>query len=263
MIRTMQLAIIKKDLKSIVCNRRLFPILLIVPVVLAILVPTIFVLALHFIPEKSNEFQKMVDLLPAELRSDDFKWDVLGLMLNRIMPTFFMMIPIMASSVMAASSFVGEKEKRTLETLLYCPLSLKQILQSKIIASFAMSMLVSFSSFFAMLLVTETEVFLTTGRFLLPELSWLLVLLLLSPAISILAISLIVRGSAKAKSTEEAQQRAVFLIFPILLLVVGQFTGILLINFGILLILGAVLILVDILLLRRAGETFSYESVLK
>lgn len=41
-----------------------------------------------------------------------------------------LMIPVMASSVMAASSFVGEKEKHTLETLLYSPLSLKQLFQS-------------------------------------------------------------------------------------------------------------------------------------
>lgn len=32
-----------------------------------------------------------------------------------IMPVFFIIIPIMAASFIAASTFVGEKEKRTLE----------------------------------------------------------------------------------------------------------------------------------------------------
>ena len=79
-----------------------------------------------------------------------------------------MIIPIMASSVMAASSFVGEKEKHTLETLLYSPLSLGQLFQSKILAGFSVGMMISFSSFAAMLLVMELESFFLTGNLLLP-----------------------------------------------------------------------------------------------
>lgn len=42
----------------------------------------------------------------------------------------------------------------------------------------------------------------------------------------LVAIAVTVRSSAKARTIEEAQQRAVFLIFPILALVIGQFTAI-------------------------------------
>lgn len=61
---------------------------------------------------------------------------------------------VRASSVMAASSFVGEKEKHTLETLLYSPLSLKQLFQSKILAGFLVGMMVSYISFAAMMLLS-------------------------------------------------------------------------------------------------------------
>ena len=76
---------------------------------------------------------------------------ILGLVLNKIMPAFFLLIPVMASSVMAANSFVGEKEKHTLETLLYSPLSLKQLFQSQMLAGFSVGMLVSYISFAAMI----------------------------------------------------------------------------------------------------------------
>ena len=72
------------------------------------------------------------------------------------------MIPVMASSVMAASSFVGEKEKHTLETLLYSPLSIKQLFQSKILAGFSVGMMVSYISFAAMMLVLEIEMLFLT-----------------------------------------------------------------------------------------------------
>ena len=116
------------------------------------------------------------------------------MVLNYILPVFFLMIPIMAASIMAASAFVGEKERHTLETLLYCPLTLKQIFQAKVWASFLLSMLVSLISFTAMLLVIEAELFFLMGRLLVPSVSWLVVMLLLSPAISLIAVTLIVRG---------------------------------------------------------------------
>ena len=64
-------------------------------------------------------------------------------------------------------------------------------------------------------------------------------------------------------SEHDIQQRAVFLIFPILALVIGQFTGILLINSWLLLGLGAVLVVLDVLLMRGAAGNFTYEKLLK
>ena len=153
-----------------------------------------------------------------------------GLLLNFILPVFFLIVPIMTASVMAASAFVGEKEKRTLETLLYCPLSVGQIFRAKVMASFLLSMLVSLISFCAMLAVVELEAFFLMGSFLTPGVTWLIVLLLVAPALSLIAVTLIVRGSAKARSVMESQQSAVFLILPLVLLVAGQFTGVLLLS---------------------------------
>lgn len=85
-----------------------------------------------------------------------------------------------------------------------------------------------------MTLVTQIEIFLTTGNLLLPNISWLVVLLLLSPAVSLISITLIVRGSAKAQTMEESQQRSALLVLPVIFLVAGQFIGIILINIWIL-----------------------------
>lgn len=233
-------ALIKKDIRGITSNKQIFAVLLIVPLVLTIVLPSIFVLVLTQAPDAASDFQKLLDMMP-----------------------FFLIVPIMASSVMAASSFVGEKEKHTLETLLYSPLSLRQLFQSKILAGFSVGMMVSYISFAAMLLVVEVEVFFLTGNLIIPGISWLIIMLLIAPTFSLVAIAVTVRSSAKAKTIEEAQQRAVFLIFPILALVIGQFTGILLINSWLLLGLGAVLVVLDVLLMRNAAGNFTYEKLLK
>ena len=258
-----QLAVMTKDIRGVTLNKQVFAVLLIVPLALTIVLPSIFVLVTAFAPDAASDFQKILDMLPADNGARSQQQRIFGLILNNIMPVFFLMIPIMASSVMAASSFVGEKEKHTLETLLYSPLSLKQMFQAKILAGFSVGMMVSYISFAAMMLVLELEVFLLTGKAILLSSSWLAIMLLIAPAISIIAIAVTVRSSAKAQTIEEAQQRAVFLVFPILALLIGQFTGILLISAGLLWGVGAVLAALDVLLMRGAAGSFTYEKLLR
>ena len=258
-----QLTLIKKDIRSITSNKQIFAVLLIVPLVLTVVLPSIFVLVLTQKPDAASDFQKLLDMLPVTEGACSQQQRILGLILNNIMPPFFLIVPIMASSVMAASSFVVEKEKHTLETLLYSPLSLRQLFQSKILAGLSVGIMISYISFVAMLLVVEMEVFFLTGNLITPGISWLIIMLLIAPSFSLVAIAVTVRSSAKAKTIEEAQQRAVFLIFPILALVIGQFTGILLLNSWILLGLGVVLVVLDMLLMRGAAGNFTYEKLLK
>lgn len=263
MINTMQMALIKKDIRAVTANKNLFLALLIVPLMMAVILPSIFVLVLGLAPMESADFQEMMALLPEGLLGPDTRVSFIQLMLNNIVPVFFLLIPIMAATVVAASSFVGEKEKRTLETLLYCPLSLRQIFYAKILASFALSQFVSLLSFAAMTLVVQTEIWFLTGGLMLPGLNWLVLLLLVSPAISLVAITLIVRGSAKAKTMEESQQRSVFLILPVLLLAVGQFTGLMALSVWLLLGVGVLCAAMGILLLRRSSANFHYERLLR
>ena len=258
-----QLALIKKDIRGITSNKQVFMVMLMVPLALTIVLPSIFVFVTAFVPGATSDFQKLLDMLPVTAGEYSQEQMILGLVLNKIMPAFFLLIPVMASSVMAASSFVGEKEKHTLETLLYSPLSLKQLFQSKILAGFSVGMMVSLISFAAMMLVLEIEMFFLTGRAIMPDLSWLIVMFLIAPAISLVAIAITVRGSAKAQTMEEAQQRAVFLIFPILALVIGQFTGVILVNSWLLLGVGIMLALLAALLMRGAEGKFTYEKLLK
>ena len=238
-------------------------VMLMVPLALTIVLPSVLVLVTVMAPDSASDFQKMLSMVSFLSEEPDQQQMILWLMLNKIMPAFFLLIPIMASSVMAASSFVGEKEKHTLETLLYSPLSLKQLFQSKILAGFSVGMMVSYISFAAMILVLEMEMLFLNGSMVMPDISWLLIMLLLAPAVSLVAIAVTVRGSAKAQTIEEAQQRAVFLIFPILALVIGQFSGVILVNSGLLLGLGVVLAVLAALLMRGAARNFTYEKLLK
>lgn len=105
--------------------------------------------------------------------------------------------------------------------------------------------------------------FFIADHLLIPDFNWLIILLLVSPAISMIAITLIVRVSVKSQSVEDAQQRAAFLVLPIVLLIVGQLAGVLLIDLWILLILGCVFAVIALILLKKAMGKFSYERFLQ
>lgn len=262
MINSKQKAIVKKDVQGIIANKRYFYMLLLMPLLFSVVLPSVFVLIALLTPTSSNDFQKLLTILPDQPQGD------LGIVIvqtifNSVLPMFFLMIPIMTATVMAASSFVGEKEKNTLETLFYSPLSVKQIFQAKVYSSFVVSFGITLISFVTMLVVVQLEVFLLRSTLLSLSISWAYILLLLVPAITLVSITLIVKGSAKSQTMEEAQQRSGFLIMPLVLFMVGQFTGLFLISSWALLIAGVVLFGVAIALLQGSMQSFTYEMLLK
>lgn len=255
-------AIIRKDLRGVAASRQLLVSLLVVPFVFTVVLPSVFVILIHLSPD-DPDIQALLTMLPPSAQGETLELTGVGMILNFILPVFFLILPIMTATIMSASAFVGEKEKRTLETLLYCPLPVRRIFQAKVMAAFLLSVAVTLLSFCVMLAVLETETFLLMGRFVTPGVNWLPVLLLLAPALSLVAVTLIVRGSAKARSVMESQQSAVFLVLPLVLLVAGQFTGALLLSPWVLLVLGAVCALLAWVLLKKCLGRFTYETLLR
>lgn len=262
MINSKQKAIVKKDVQGIIANKRYFYMLLLMPLLFSVVLPSVFVLIALLTPTSSNDFQKLLTILPNQSQGD-LGVVIVQTIFNSVLPMFFLMIPIMTATVMAASSFVGEKEKNTLETLFYSPLSVKQIFQAKVYSSFVVSFGITLASFVIMLVVVQLEVFLLRSTLLSLSISWVYILLLLVPAITLVSITLIVKGSAKSQTMEEAQQRSGFLIMPLVLFMVGQFTGLFLISSWALLIAGVVLFGVAIALLQGSMQSFTYEMLLK
>ena len=124
-MKTAMYAIIKKDFRGIASNRRLFPALLIVPLVLTIVLPSIFVISIHFVPN-DPDVAKLLSLLPEAARMESLELTLSSMILNYILPVFFLVIPIMAASIMAASAFVGERNAIRLK-----PCSIARLLSNR------------------------------------------------------------------------------------------------------------------------------------
>ena len=154
-------AIVRKDIRSITAERMVLVPMVVVPLALCILVPgAITLVALSFdevLITGVQYVEKLIPLYPVPQAIRGQSERVLFIFLNYTFLPLFMLVPIMASSVIAANSIVGEKERKTLETLLYTPVTNREFLTAKLLASFVPAVLVSWVAFGGYSLVLEPD----------------------------------------------------------------------------------------------------------
>ncbi|MBN1244565.1 ABC transporter permease [Candidatus Bathyarchaeota archaeon] len=176
---------------------------------------------------------------------------------------FFLIIPLMASSVIAADSFAGEKERKTIEALLATPISDSELFLGKTIVSFIPSMAVTIISFVIYSIVFDLLAFsIFNGALLLPTLDWILLIFALAPTVALASIGLTVMVSAKVKGFKEAQQISAVLLIPVFALVFGQVTGALVFGPIVIAALIALFAVIDFAIFRIGVKLFKREEIL-
>lgn len=267
-------AIIKKDIHSLFFSMELWLPILIVPLVFVIFLPfLIFILGKTVNMALSGNNYAIVNKMLASLPNGVIKAEVFSLptlnqkfvyiFLNYMFVPLFLIIPIMVSSVISANSFVGEKEKKTLETLLFSPAKELELFVAKILAAFIPTMCISLLSFILYGIIIDTLGYSFFNKFIFPSANWLFVILWLIPALSIFDIFLNVYVSAKVKGFQEAQNISGLVVLPLLLLLFGQMFGVLFLSSLVIFIIGAVVFLIDIFLIKAVSKTFNRNELFK
>jgi ABC-2 type transport system permease protein len=259
------LLVFRKDWLEISRNWEIMIPILIVPLIFSIILPSVIL----FIPSSSSStgsISSILGVLPdnikAELAGYNTQQTVVYLILTYLFLPFFLLIPAMASSVIASDSFAGEKERKTIEGLLATPISDAELMVGKILVAFVPSMIVTAASFIAYTALVDYLGFGLFGRLVLPTINWVLVIFLLAPAISVAGIAITVIVSARVKGFREAQQLSVLIIVPIMGLVIGQAFGFLLLVPAVIIILFAIFAVIDVVILKIGLSMFEREEIL-
>lgn len=87
-------------------------------------------------------------------------------------------------------------------------------------------------------------------------------ILWLVPAISFLAIALVVMISAKVRGYQEANSIAGIIVLPIVLLTIGQVSGVIFFNAPVVFLAGFLFLVIDMLLLRFIVGEFHWDRLL-
>lgn len=258
-------ALIYKDINEITSSRRVIMPMTIVPIILIVIIPLAILIGASFIGNDSSMFTKMAPLLkklPFEYTTYTPDQLLIKVTINFMFPSYFLIIPIMCSGVIGASSFVGEKEHKTLESLLYTPISMEQLLRAKILGVFVPSYMVTLISFIVFGIIFNVGGFIYFGGLIFPDIKWLIIILWISPAINLLSLIFTVMVSSKSETFQEAQQVSGLLVIPVILVLVSQMTGVLLLSNLVMFIGGGVLLILDYILIKRISAKFIPEKLL-
>lgn len=253
-------ALVRKDIRSVTASVQLWLPMLIVPLIIGIIMPSALLWAASRMELRSlgniSFLLESLDALThggqipqlASMPTDNHR--IVYYLAMYMFAPLFLIIPVMASSILTANSFAGEKERKTLEGLLFTPISMNTLFKGKVLAALIPSLLLSWVTFLIYGIIANILMYPMFGTLMFPNLNWIILVVWVVPACSLMVILLNVLISAKVRGFQEAYQLGGLIVLPLIALVAGQASGMLLIGPWMLLMIGAVLLLISLVLLR-------------
>lgn len=264
MNKTAMWAIAQKDINAIRTNSQIWVPMIIVPLVLGVILPVVAVIVIKSLGTDSigslNKIVELIGKLPAGGLKDSLdslptvNHQLIYMLVNYYFVPFFLLIAVMASMMIAANSFVGEKERRTLESLLFAPIDVTALFVGKVLAAFLPAMALTLATFILYGGLINALTYSMFNGLLVPTWNWLTLIVWVVPMISLCTILFCTLISARVKGFQEAQQLGGVIVLPVVGLVISQATGMMLLQTSVLLIIGAVLLVANLLLLRKIAK---------
>ncbi len=178
---------------------------------------------------------------------------------ERLIPFLLMIVgffPISFSLIIALETFVGEKERHSIEPLLSMPITDLELYLGKMIAATALPLLGSLLG----ISVYLVGLYLSIGW--APTLTLLVQILLLNIVSALVMVSGAVVVSSQTTSVRAANLLASFIIVPMAILIQGESVVMFWGNYRALWIIVVGLVVVMLILIRMGVKTFNREEIL-
>ncbi len=134
-------------------------------------------------------------------------------------------VPLTISTAVGAASLVGERERGTGEFLAHSPASVREIYLGKILASFVPGYATTLIGFGSYSLVVNLLVGPLAGGWFFPTARWTVMMFWIIPPFLLLTLSLVLRLSARVRSTAAAQQASGLVTLPLIAIAYAQASG--------------------------------------
>ena len=189
-------ALLGRDLGMIRRSKALMLPMLFLPTLLLVILPAAIGLSAR---ERTLDVDTFVNMLPEGIAGPVMaappEERLIILVLGYMVAPLFLIVPLMVSSVLAADTFAGEKERKTLETLLHLPLSDRDLYVAKLLSTFLPSTAVAWVGFAVFCVVSNVVCWPVMGRIFIPTKTWMLVIFWLAPAVAALGLGVMVRAA--------------------------------------------------------------------
>lgn len=263
--------IARKDLREVQQNKFAWGPAIALPLIFAVVMPILFSLVPQFIPVEDvqrelGDMDTLLRNLPPAIQAT-FEGLELEQMFVLYMTAFmfaplFLIMPLMFSSVVGADSFVGERERKTMEALLYSPTTDLELFLGKVLASVIPAISLSWLTYLVYIIVVNIASYGLFERIWFPLPTWWPMMFWLTPAFALLGVSATVMISSRVKTFMEAYQLTGSLVVLVLALVVGQATGVLYLGVGTVMLVGTLVWIVDAILIYFSVRNFKRSTLI-
>jgi ABC-2 type transport system permease protein len=252
-----------KDIKAAFSSKKIWVPMIMVALIICIVVPAfISYFGIHFdlAGSSGKDIEKPINAFIKDFPNDEMRNTLAALptlgykfvyfFLTFMMIPFFLMVAIINSMVASANSFVGEKERNTLETLLFAPISIKDMFLGKVLASLIPTLGITFAAFIFTFIIVNVITYPYFKVILFLNSTWMMLMFWVIPLLVMFNIILNILISAKVKSFQEAQQFGGLLVLPIVGIVISQASGLFFLSPFTLFLIGAGLLGANLLLIK-------------
>lgn len=270
--RARVLAVARRDIASILRNKGIRIPLLVAPTMILVVLPILLVTGgdvltssqtgqLAQAPGAGNLGQSFTPGAAEAMTgfTGAAAWPVF--ILQVFIAPLYLLVPLMVSTVIAADSFAGERDRGTLEPLLHTPTTDRELFVGKFLSAFVPAMVVSLGGFAVYTVVANAVAWPSVGRIFFPTPEWWLLALVVTPAMAALALGVMVLVSSRVQSVQAAHQFGSLVVLPIIILLIGQVSGALLFSPRFVAVLGVVIWTAALITLRMASEDFNRDRL--
>lgn len=264
-------AIARKDLKEVRQNKVAWGPAIAIPLIFAIALPLLFsvlpqVMPVEDIQRELGDMETLMKNLPPSIQAifEGLKLEQMFVlyMTAFMLAPLFLIMPLMFSSVVGADSFVGERERKTMEALLYSPATDMELFLGKVLAAVIPAISLSWLTYLVYIIVVNVASYGLFQRIWFPLPTWWPLMFWLTPAFALLGISATVMISARVKTFMEAYQLSGSLVVLVLALVVGQATGVLFLGVGTVMVVGTLIWILDGILIYLSVRNFKRSALI-
>lgn len=227
-------AVARTDLKQLFQAKDFWLPMIILGTLFFVIIPSIMLVVItkvgdeQMVERMSESLSMLPEAAQQQLRGDTARGQTGYALAVFLFAPMAIIVPLTISTAVGAATIVGEREKGTGEFLAHSPAGVREIYLGKLIASLVPGYLTTLAGFGIYSMIVNLTVGPEVGGWFFPTAEWWIMIGWVLPPFLAICLSLVLRLSARVRSTAAAQQASGLISLPLIMIAYSQSTGILL-----------------------------------
>ena len=213
-----------------------------------------------------GEIVNVTDQLPTAVKEGlvgkSREQQFIELAIVHFMAPIYLMVPLIFASAIAADSYAGERDRRTLEARLYLPVTDGELLASKFLAAWIPSLVIAWLGFAVYTLVVNLAGWPVMQSWYFPTVPWLVLAGAVAPGAAAVGLTTGILVSSRVSTMQEASQLSSLVVVPLVALAALQVSGRVELDLERVTLMGVALWALALVLLWFAAKSCSRDALL-